>query len=31
VKEITVEQFRMILEGIDFWNAHQRLSYSTVL
>jgi transposase len=30
-KEITVEQFRMILEGIDFWNAHQRLSYSTVL
>ena len=30
-KEITVEQFRMVLEGIDFWNAHQRLSYSTVL
>ena len=30
-KEIAVEQFRMVLDGIDFWNAHQKLSYSTVL
>jgi transposase len=30
-KEIAVEQFRMVLEGIDFWNAHQRLTYTTVL
>jgi transposase len=30
-KEIAVDQFRMVLEGIDFWNAHQKLSYSTVL
>jgi transposase len=30
-KEIAVEQFRMVLEGIDFWNAHQSLSYTTVL
>ena len=30
-KEIAVNQFRMVLEGIDFWNAHQKLSYSTVL
>ena len=30
-REITVGQFRMVLEGIDFWSAHQRLSYSTVL
>jgi transposase len=30
-KEIVVDQFRMVLDGIDFWNAHQKLSYSTVL
>jgi transposase len=30
-KEIAVDQFRMVLEGIDFWNAHQKLSYTTVL
>jgi len=30
-KEIAVEQFRMVLEGIDFWNAHQKLTYATVL
>jgi transposase len=30
-KEIVVDQFRMVLEGIDFWNAHQTLSYTTVL
>ena len=30
-KEIAIDQFRMVLDGIDFWNAHQKLSYSTVL
>jgi transposase len=30
-KEIAIDQFRMVLDGIDFWNAHQQLSYSTVL
>ena len=30
-KEIAVDQFRMVLDGIDFWNAHQELSYTTVL
>jgi transposase len=30
-KEIAVDQFRMVLDGIDFWNAHQKLFYSTVL
>ena len=30
-KEIAVDQFRMVLDGIDFWNAHQKPSYSTVL
>jgi transposase len=30
-KEIAVDQFRMVLEGIDFWNAHQKLTYTTVL
>ena len=30
-KEITTDQFRMVLEGIDFFNAHQKLSYTTVL
>jgi transposase len=30
-KQIALEQFRMVLEGIDFWNAHQALSYTTVL
>jgi transposase len=30
-KEIVVDQFRMVLDGIDFWNAHQKLTYSTVL
>ena len=31
VKEIAVDQFRMVLDGIDFWRAHQKLSNSTVL
>ena len=26
-REITKEQLRMLLDGIDFWNAHQTLSY----
>jgi transposase len=30
-KEISQEQLRMVLEGIDFWNAHQKLRYTTVL
>ena len=30
-KEISQAQLRMLLEGIDFWNAHQKLSYTTVL
>ena len=30
-KEIAIDQFRMVLDGIDFWNAHQKLFYSTVL
>jgi transposase len=30
-REITVEQLRMLVEGIDFWNAHRRLSYRSVV
>lgn len=30
-REITAEQLKMLLAGIDFWNAHQQLSYNTVL
>lgn len=30
VREITVEELRMLLEGIDFWRAHKRLEYSQV-
>jgi hypothetical protein len=30
-KEISQTQLRMVLEGIDFWNAHQKLAYTTVL
>lgn len=30
-REITVEQLRMLLEGIDFWNAHRQLSYRSVV
>ncbi len=29
-KEITTEQLKMILDGIDFWNAHSRLNYSEI-
>ncbi|MFA5058169.1 MAG: IS66 family insertion sequence element accessory protein TnpB [Opitutaceae bacterium] len=29
-REITCEQLRQLLDGIDFWNAHQRLEFSAV-
>jgi len=29
-KEITTEQLKMILDGIDFWNAHSSLKYSEI-
>lgn len=28
--EITMEQFKLLLEGIDFWKAHKILEYSSV-
>jgi transposase len=28
--EITQEQFSFLLQGIDFWNAHQKLEYRSV-
>jgi transposase len=31
VREITQEQLGMLLDGIDFWRAHQKLSYHSVL
>ena len=30
VSEITREQFVLLLKGIDFWNAHQKLNYQKV-
>ncbi len=30
-RELTVEQLRMLLAGIDFWNAHQALAYRSVV
>jgi transposase len=30
-REISVEQFRMLLSEIDFWNAHQGLAYRSVI
>ena len=30
VRELSVEQLRMLLSGIDFWKAHKPLSYSNV-
>jgi len=30
LKKITVNQLRMLLEGIDFFNAHKNLKYSSV-
>ena len=28
--EVTPDQLKMILDGIDFWNAHQKISYTEV-
>jgi transposase len=30
-RAITVEQLRMLLAGIDFWNAHGTITYRTVV
>jgi transposase len=30
-REIGADQLRMLLDGIDFWNAHQRLEYHTAV
>jgi transposase len=30
-REISLEQLRMLLAGIDFWNAHQSLTYTAVV
>ena len=30
-RRITVEQLKMLLAGIDFWNAHQELFYESTL
>lgn len=30
-KQISVEEFKMILSGIDFWNTHQELQYKSLL
>ena len=30
-REIGVEELKMLLEGIDFWHAHQEVQYSSVL
>lgn len=29
-RSISYKELEMLLEGIDFWHAHQRLSYSSV-
>ena len=29
-RQITPEQLRMLLDGIDFWHAHQTLNYTSV-
>ena len=29
-KEITSEELRMLLDGIDFWNAHQSVKFDSV-
>jgi transposase len=31
VREISVEQLRWLLEGIDFWHAHKKLSFSQII
>lgn len=30
-RKISFEQMTMLLQGIDFWNAHKELNYSSVL
>jgi len=30
VREITVQQLEMLLSGIDFWRAHERIKYRSV-
>ena len=30
VKEISLEDMKMLLDGIDFWNAHKKLNYEKV-
>ena len=30
VKEISLEDFKMLLSGIDFWHAHKRIHYQKV-
>lgn len=30
VREITLDQFKMLLDGIDFWRAHKKLKFSSV-
>ena len=31
IREISGEQLKMLLDGIDFWHAHQNISYSSVV
>jgi transposase len=30
-RQIGAEELKMLLEGIDFWHAHQKLHYSSIL
>lgn len=30
-KQISLEEFKMLLQGINFWNAHQELHYESVI
>ncbi|MCF7929047.1 MAG: IS66 family insertion sequence element accessory protein TnpB [Spirochaetales bacterium] len=30
VREITEEELKMLLTGIDFWHSHERLHYQTI-
>ena len=31
VREIGAQELRWLLDGVDFWHAHQKLSYSSVI
>ena len=31
MRELTDEQLRMLLDGIDFWNAYEKLNYQKVI